>query len=236
MAYGADNVFAWFVPGKGGDHDLKFGVNYLYSSLRNQDFGNENGTFTINSDLPFDRNNPRTYPERLSIRVPGASDFYMKGHFIGVFAQDKWKIRNNFTLSMGLRYDIEILPTPNQDNPLFADDPDGYPKDMNNVSPRLGFSWALDDEAKSAVRGGFGLFFQRTSYTFLTGMFTNGRFSNSFTQQFPLLNFDPGPRGGNFPTDPMLVNGPNINHAAIDALFPPGTTDSQHRHGPLRQP
>ena len=25
VAYGADNVFAWFVPGKGGDHDLKFG-------------------------------------------------------------------------------------------------------------------------------------------------------------------------------------------------------------------
>ena len=34
VAYGADNVFAWFLPGKGGDHDLKFGVNYLYSSLR----------------------------------------------------------------------------------------------------------------------------------------------------------------------------------------------------------
>ena len=40
VAYGADNVFAWFLPGKGGDHDLKFGVNYLYSSLRVQDFGN----------------------------------------------------------------------------------------------------------------------------------------------------------------------------------------------------
>ena len=34
VAYGADNVFAWFLPGKGGDHDMKFGINYLYSSLR----------------------------------------------------------------------------------------------------------------------------------------------------------------------------------------------------------
>ena len=65
VAYGADNVFAWFLPGKGGDHDLKFGINYLYSSLRIQDFGNQNGTFTMNVDVPFDRNNPRTYPERL---------------------------------------------------------------------------------------------------------------------------------------------------------------------------
>jgi hypothetical protein len=223
VAYGADNVFAWFVPGKGGDHDLKFGINYLYSSLRFQDFGNMNGTFTLNTDLPFDRNNPRTYPERLTIRVPGALDFYMKGHFIGMFAQDKWKLRNNLTLSLGARYDIEILPTPNQENPLFASDPDAYPKDLNNIAPRLGFSWALDDVGRSAVRGGMGLFYQRTSYTFLTNMFSNGRFSNSFTAMFPLNNIDPGPRQGNFPTEPVLRNGPTVDHAFIDASFPPGT-------------
>ena len=222
VAYGADNVFAWFLPGKGGDHDLKFGINYLYSTLRIEDYGNENGTFAINSDLPFDRNNPRTYPERLSIRVPGPVNFRMKGHFIGMFAQDKWQLNDKLTLSLGGRYDFEILPTPNQDNPLFAGDTDGYPRDMNNVSPRLGFSWAPTD-GRSAVRGGMGLFFQRTSYTFLTNMFSAGRFSESFTVNFPTNNVDPGPRNGTFPTDPRLVNGPVVNHDAIDALFPPGT-------------
>jgi hypothetical protein len=210
------------VPGMGGDHDLKFGINYLYSTLGIEDYSNENGTFAINSDLPFDRNNPRTYPERLSIRVAGPVDFLMKGHFIGLFAQDKWKVANNLTLSLGGRYDFEILPTPNQDNPLFAGDPDGYPKDMNNFSPRLGFNWATAD-GRSSVRGGMGLFFQRTSYTFLTNMFSGGRFSDSFTVNFPTNNVDPGPRNGTFPTDPRLVNGPVVNHAAIDALFPPGT-------------
>jgi hypothetical protein len=223
VAYGADDVFAWFLPGKGGDHDLKFGFSYLYSSLRIQDYSTENGLFTLNTDLPFDRNNPRTYPERLQIRVPGPVDFYMKGHFVGLFAQDKWKIHDNLTLSLGTRYDFEVLPTPNQDNPMFASDPGGYPRDMNNVSPRLGFSWAMDDAGRSAVRGGFGVFYQRTSYTFLTNMFSAGRFSNSFLVNFPTNNVDPGPRQGNFPIDPMLVNGPTVNHAAIDALFPPGT-------------
>jgi hypothetical protein len=223
-AYGADNVFAWFLPGKGGDHDLKFGVNYLYSTLRIEDFGTMNGEFDFNTDLPFDPSNPRTYPERLTIRVPGPVNFLMKGHFIGMFAQDKWKLHNNFTLSAGLRYDLEILPTPNQDNPMFADDPDSYPRDSNNVSPRLGFSWALDDEAKSAVRGGFGIFYQRTSYTFITNMFeSQALFSTSFQRQFPVNGPDLGPRNGRFPTDPLLAAGPVVNHAAIDALYPPGS-------------
>ena len=54
-------------------------------------------------------------------------------------------------------------------------------------------------------------------------MFTNGRaLATRSRRAFRCCNFDPGPRSGNFPTDPMLVNGPDVNHAAIDALFPPG--------------
>jgi hypothetical protein len=233
VAYGADNVFAWFLPGRGGDHDLKFGVNYLYSTLRTEDYGNQNGTFILPTDLDFNPSNPRTYPERLSIRVGGPVNFLMKGHFIGMFAQDKWKISNNFTMNFGARYDVEILPTPNGVNPLFDGVDKEYPRDLNNISPRLGFSWALDDAGRSAVRGGFGVFFQRTSYTFLTPMYATGaRFTTSFTRQFPLNNADPGPRAGNFPTDPMLVNGPVVNHAVIDAMFPPGVT--QRNTGTVR--
>ncbi len=223
VAYGADNVFAWFLSGRGGNHDLKLGLNYLYSTLRIEDYSNENGTFALNTDLAFDRNNPRTYPERLMIRVSGPVNFLMKGHFIGMFAQDKWQLNNRLTLNLGARYDFEILPTPNQDNPLYTDDPNGYPGDMNNVSPRLGFSWIPDASGRSAVRGGMGLFFQRTSYTFLTNMFSGGRFSDSFVVNFPTNNVDPGPRNGTFPTDATLINGPVVNHSAIDAVYPPGT-------------
>ena len=223
VAYGADNVFAWFIPGRRGDHDVKVGINYLYSSLRVQDFGNQNGTFTMNVDVPFNAANPRTYPERLSVRV-GEVDFLMKGHFIGLFAQDRWKLNNNLTLNLGARYDIEILPTPNQQNPLFADDPDGYPMDLNNISPRIGFAWSLDDAGRSVLRGGAGIFYQRTSYTFLTNMFSGGRNSSSFVVQYPTNTFDPGPRQGNLPTNPYLVNGPTVNRNLLNADYPPGTT------------
>jgi hypothetical protein len=223
VAYGMDNVFAWFLPNKKGDHDVKFGVNYLYSTLRVEDYGNMNGTFTFNSDLAFDAANPATYPERFSIRVPGASDFKIKGHFIGMFVQDKWKLNNRLTLSVGGRYDIEFIPVPTNENPFFAGGDATYPVDGNNFSPRVGFSYALDDQGKSVLRGGTGLFFQRTSYTFLTGFFNSGRNSDSFTASFPTLQADTNPRNGRFPTDPMLVNGPTFTHAQIAAMFPPGT-------------
>ena len=70
----------------------------------------------------------------------------------------------------------------------------------------------------AGMRGGTGMFYQRTSYTFLTNMFSNGRFSNSFTVNFPTNNVDAGPRNGTFPTDPRLTNGPVVDHAVIDAL------------------
>jgi hypothetical protein len=107
---------------------------------------------------------------------------------------------------------------------MFEGDPSGYPIDKNNVAPRLGFSWALDGTGRSALRGGFGIFYQRTAYAFLTGMFsTNARFSDSFNVLFPTNGPDLGPRNGNFPTHPLLINGPVVNHAAIDAMFPPGS-------------
>ena len=66
-------------------------------------------------------------------------------------------------------------------------------------------------------------------------MFSGGRFSDSFTVKFPTNNADPGPRAGNFPTDPELVNGPVVDHALIDAQFPPGTLIRNVRHRAVRQ-
>jgi hypothetical protein len=37
-----------------------------------------------------------------------------------VFVQDKWKINNKLTASLGLRWDTEVLPIEEKDNPNFA--------------------------------------------------------------------------------------------------------------------
>ena len=56
----------------------------------------------------------------------------------------------------------------------------------------------------------------------MTGTRLNGPLSESFVVQFPLNNIDPGPRQGQFPTNPMLANGPTVNQALLDQLYPEG--------------
>ncbi len=222
-AYQLDETFSWFVPGRRGDHDVKFGTNLVYTPLHIYDASTLNGQFTFSStDQDFNPANPRTYPDRLTVRVPSASDYIVTGTFVGVFAQDKWKVNDRLTASAGLRWDLEVMPLVEKDNPKFASE-SAYPVDKNNVSPRLGATWSLDDSGRSVIRGGWGVFYQKTPFTFLTGVVSSGVYSDSFVVSFPQNNVDPGPTAGRLPTDPFLVNGPVVNRALLNQLYPPGT-------------
>jgi outer membrane receptor protein involved in Fe transport len=224
-AYQIDNTFSWFKPGWRGDHDFKLGAQYQYSTVQNSNDGNLNGTFAFaQSDGPFNSSNPRTYPDRFSIRVGGASSSYQKVHFIGVFAQDKWKITNNLTLSLGLRWDTEVTPIDEVDNPYF-EDRNAYPVDLDNFQPRVGFAYTLGETGRQVVRGGYGKFYERTYFELVGGFYTAGTFIYSQNRLFPLNAADLGPRNGNLPTHPFLVNGPVITdamRAQLAADFPPG--------------
>ena len=69
----------------------------------------------------------------------------------GVFYQDDWRLRPNFTLSYGLRYEGQ-----NRIN------------DHADFGPRLSFAWGVGGEtkpAKTVIRGGYGWFFDRFQST-----------------------------------------------------------------------
>ena len=222
--YQLEDTFSMFIPTSRGDHDVKMGVQFQYSGSRNINDGNLNGTFSFGrSDGPFNPNDPSTYPERLTIRVPGRAVSYNKSTSYAAFVQDKWQIRDNLTLSIGLRYDLEIVPITEIDNPMF-DDPKDYPVDTNNIAPRIGFSWNPGGTGASVVRGGFGTFYDKTHFELIGGLYTNTVFATSFTRNFPLAGIDPGPRSGQLPTDPFLVNGPVVNRELLAAMFPNGVS------------
>jgi hypothetical protein len=219
--YQIEDDFSWFVPGKKGDHELKFGARYNYTELRRVSQINQNGTFRFNGDLAFDAANPRTYPERLTIRV-GEFEELIKDQTVELYAQDKWKVGRT-TLSAGIRYDLEMIPIDQTDNPLFPAGNKKSPIDFNNIAPRIGLTHALDDQGKSVVRGGYGIFYNRTVLGAIDDTIEFPKFTSSAVVQFPNDSADPGPGAGRLPTDPFLVNGPILNTALLNQRFPPGT-------------
>jgi hypothetical protein len=219
-AYQIDETFAWFVPNKKGDHDFKLGASWYYLPLHVFDAGSLNGQFTFSaSDRDFDANDPRTYPDRLRVRVPGVSDFFVKGKELGFFAQDKWKINPRLTASLGLRYDLEIVPLDQTGNYLFSD-PSQYPVDKNNLSPRLGATYTLDRAGTAVLRGGWGLYFQKTPYSNFTQLVAAGAISNSF-----LVDLCGPPTSPICPSATSVDPGPStVNRTLLNSLFPAGTT------------
>ena len=220
-AYEVSDSYSWFVPQRfGGSHDIKFGGQYIYSTIELPDQTDMNGRFAFSTDLRFDPNNPRTYPERLFIRVPSASATFIPTHVGVLFAQDKWAI-GNATVNLGLRYDIEATPMQNDFSPYFSKGE--YPVDRNNLSPRIGIAWRPAGSSTQLVRGGWGLFYDKITLITTTPFINQGIFSDSFVAAFPTDRADAGPSAGRLPTEPMLLNGLNVNRAAINALFPPGS-------------
>src|SRR5262249_57587549 len=68
----------------------------------------------------------------------------------------------------------------------------------------------------------WGLFYDKTTFGLLNSYVASGPNVPSVTAQFPADNIDPGPRAGRFPTNPMLVNGPTVNFALLNTLYPSG--------------
>ena len=64
------------------------------------------------------------------------------------FFQDDWRVRPNFTLSLGARYEIQ-----------------NHISDKADFTPRVGIAWGLDGRgsspSKTVLRAGFGTFFDR---------------------------------------------------------------------------
>ena len=86
---------------------------------------------------------------------------------LGLYAQDTWKIKRNFTLNLGLRYDFDSNIA-NSDLPRtpklaeFSQDLAGKIDRPDNLfAPQAGFAWDIGGDGKTVIRGGAGIFYER---------------------------------------------------------------------------
>jgi hypothetical protein len=177
-----------------GRHSAKFGAEYRRALV---DFSNDNfarGLFSFNSAPP-----PVTIPGADAISTTLANYFLGNGfaeaetgntarnvrnNGLSFFALDDIRVRPNFTLNLGLRWEYfsPVSETHNLMSNLL--DPTGvlvmvgtpqlprpYTRDLNNFGPRLGFAWSV--RPRTIVRSSYGIYYDYVPLHLAQANFTN---------------------------------------------------------------
>jgi outer membrane receptor protein involved in Fe transport len=194
------DTFHLHTSGAKSSHDWKFGGAWFRTDDR-FDFPYFAGTMFYLTD---DRSIPLLY-----IYATGSGDKSKDTDLLSVFAQDAWRAAPNVTLSFGLRYDYDTDGnSPDFEHSLVGD----RSVDDDNFQPRIGFSWDINNDGKSVLRGGAGVFVGRTllipAFAELQQNGETGRIVRqnlSFPPFFPLDPADPENTGFPLPVDSTLI-------------------------------
>jgi len=156
-----------------GRHEIVLGTQNQMQSYKNGFNPNYNGAYVFNSAADF-LNSATTGADlatqyqlgysALSTAFPFAK---VKNYQIGLFAQDKWRIKDNFSITYGVRLDIPTFTQTFSDNSAvhrltfrggLKESTSQKPQATIQVSPRIGFNWDVLKNQTLQIRGGTGLF------------------------------------------------------------------------------
>lgn len=141
-----------------GNHTIKAGMNLDFVAFDDGFFRYGGGAYSYSSWDQFFDDDPYTYTQSFS-DYDGAVDF--DTNYYAFFIQDEWRSSPNFTLTYGLRYDLQAHDDPKETNPLYPDTGQ-IPDDTDNWAPRVGFAWDVAGDGKQVLRGGAGYFYDNT--------------------------------------------------------------------------
>jgi hypothetical protein len=121
-----------------GKHTFRFGAGMRPRSFQITDASNFGGTFTFASVARYKFGQPEVFS--MNQGNPRIS-FTQREYYS--FVQDEIQVRQNLSLSLGLRYEWQSNLS-----------------DYNNFAPRIAFAYSLHG-GQTVIRGGFGIFYDR---------------------------------------------------------------------------
>lgn len=196
-----------------GSHTLKLGIDFSHVPFEDDSPNAYAGQYTFAHDHYFNPNDPAslaalvasndatvftaTRPQ-ITTKDPTSE--------LGFYIQDDWKVRRNFTLSLGVRYDREfnalneffntsslaglpynpIVPIPGEGNPANR-------HSNKNFGPRIGLAWDVRGTGKDVIRAGYGIYYENLqtlqnfgelrNYAQCSVLITNPAYPNPFGAQ-----------------------------------------------------
>jgi len=188
---GPDNVYDFVdqVSNLRGKHALKFGVEVRIDKVDQGTFRGARGRPTFNTSGAF--SGSTALESFLAGDVHNASILagnpirHMTQNLFAAFFQDDWRIAKNVTLNLGLRYELQGVPSDSNNQlgnfqPAVGLEQVGknigslYNKDWTNFAPRVGVAWDVRGDGKTVVRAGVSIVYDLLSMsTFLSQQNTN---------------------------------------------------------------
>lgn len=183
-----------------GAHEITIGTQDYYKKFKNGFAPNYEGVYRFNTlqDFYNSANNGAATAVQYSVQYSAEKDgsfpyAYVGSYELGFFAQDKWRIQNNFTLTYGFRVDVPIFKDQFQTNQYASQLTfrDGKKYDVGEkpgtnplFSPRVGFNWDVSKDHKTQIRGGIGLFSGPPPFVWISNQASNngvqfGSFTNT---------------------------------------------------------
>jgi hypothetical protein len=183
-----------------GNHEITLGTQNYIKRFKNGFSPNYAGAYQFNTLTDFYNSamngapTAKNYTLSYALNKDGSFPFAQVGsNELGFFAQDKWRAKDNLTITYGLRFDLPIFTNSFTANPYasnlqFRDGKTydvGHKPDNNLlISPRLGVNWDVFHDHKTQVRGGIGLFAGPPPFVWISNQASNnGVLFGSFFQQ-----------------------------------------------------
>lgn len=185
------------LTGNFGKHTIVVGANFERFISNNSFFPGSNGVYIFNSIADFKAAASQSaangfapstlLPNRFQYRysaLPGGAEplQVLKYNKFDIYAQDEIKPYENLRLTFGIRATAVSFGDTALENPLvntltFANgekfNTGDMPKTQILVEPRFGFNLDLNNDAKTQVRGGTGIFTGRPPAVFLSNAIGN---------------------------------------------------------------